>query len=101
MTTRMSTRTQRVEVIARGERRRRWSIEEKREIVAESLQPGIAPSEIIRRHGISSGQLYTWRPQLPRRLGGEPVGPSANFAHVEMVVAQRQEKGVLVADDPG
>jgi transposase len=100
MTTRMSTPTQRVEVITRGERRRRWSIEEKREIVAESLQPGIGPSEIIRKHGISSGQLYTWRQQLARRLGGEPAGPSANFARVEVVVAQRPEKGVLVGDAP-
>ena len=89
MTTRTSTRTQRVEVITRGERRRRWSIEEKREIVAESLQPGI-----------SSGQLYTWRQQLARRLGGEPAGSSANFARVDVVVAQRQEKAVLVADVP-
>ena len=47
---------QRVELITRGERRRRWSIEEKREIVAESLQPGIGPSEVIRKHGISSGR---------------------------------------------
>jgi hypothetical protein len=39
MTTRTSTRTQQVEVITRGERRRRWSIEKKREIIAESLQP--------------------------------------------------------------
>jgi hypothetical protein len=37
MTTRMSTRTQRVEVIAPGERRGRWSIEQKREVVAVSL----------------------------------------------------------------
>ena len=42
-TTRTSTRTQRIEVITRGERRRRWSVEEKRETVAESLQPS-APS---------------------------------------------------------
>jgi transposase-like protein len=40
---RTSTRTQRVEVITGSERRRRWSIEEKREIVGESLQPGIGP----------------------------------------------------------
>ena len=100
MTTHMSARTQRMEVITRGERRRRWSIEEKREIVAESLQPGIGPSEIIRKHGISSGQLYTWRQQLARRLGGEPAGSSANFARVDVVVAQRQEKAVLVADVP-
>jgi len=35
-TTRTSTRMPRVEVITRGERRRRWSVEEKREIVLES-----------------------------------------------------------------
>jgi transposase len=32
----MTARTQRIELITRGERRRRWSIEEKREIVAEA-----------------------------------------------------------------
>jgi transposase len=100
MTTRTSTRTQRVEVITRGERRRRWSIEEKREIVAESLQPGIGPSEIIRKYGISSGQLYTWRQQLARRLGGTPAGSSADFARVDVVVAQRQEMAALVSDVP-
>ena len=100
MTTRMSTRTQRVEVITRGERRRRWSIEEKREIVAESLQPGIDPSEIIRKHGISSGQLYTWRQQLARRGDGAPAARSANFARVDVDVAQRPEQAVLMADVP-
>jgi transposase len=98
MTTRTSTRMQRVEVITRGERRRRWSIEEKREIVAESLQPGIGPSEIIRKHGISSGQLYTWRQQLARRLVGDPAGSSADFARVDVVVAQRRETAALVSD---
>jgi transposase len=97
-TTRRSARTQRVEVITRGERRRRWSIEDKREIVAESLQPGIGPSEVIRKHGISSGQLYTWRRQLTRRLGGELAGRSANFARVDVVVARRQEKAEPMAD---
>ena len=36
-TDRMSVRNQRVEVITRGERRRRWSVEQKREIASESL----------------------------------------------------------------
>ena len=31
----MTARMQRIELITRGERRRRWSIEEKREIVAD------------------------------------------------------------------
>jgi hypothetical protein len=37
----MTAPAQRIEVITRGERRRRWSIEEKREIVAESLGIGV------------------------------------------------------------
>jgi hypothetical protein len=57
----MTAPMQRIEVITRSERRRRWSIEEKREIVAESLGSGVRPSEVIQRHGITSGQLYAWR----------------------------------------
>jgi len=64
----MTAPTQRIELITRGERRRCWSIEEKQAIVAESLEPGTRPAEVIRRHGITSGQLYSWRHQLARRL---------------------------------
>ena len=60
----MSARSQRIEVITRGERRRRWSVEQKREIAAESLEPGISPITVARRYGISSGLLYTWRRHL-------------------------------------
>lgn len=73
----------RIEVITRGERRRRWSIEEKRAIVAESLEPGIRAAEVIRRHGITSGQLYSWRHQLARRIDRQ-AGAAANFARVEV-----------------
>jgi transposase len=58
-TGRMSARSQRIEVITRGERRRRWSVEQKREIAAESLEPGRSPITVARRYGLSSGQLYT------------------------------------------
>ena len=78
----MTAPTERIEVITRGERRRRWSIEEKRAIVAESLEPGTRPAEIIRRHGITSGQLYSWRHQLVRRLDRQPATAAASFARV-------------------
>lgn len=94
----MTARTQRIEVITRGERRRRWSIEEKREIVAESLRPGIRPSEVIRKHGISSGQLYAWRQQLTRRFGGDLPQSAARFARVDVVVGQQQEKAAPTPD---
>ncbi|MGG5890117.1 IS66-like element accessory protein TnpA [Falsiroseomonas sp. HC035] len=74
-----------VEVITRGERRRIWTPEQKRDIVMESLEPGGSPIAVARRHGIGSGLLYTWRRQmmegqLKARL---PMPPS--FAPVSAV----------------
>jgi len=85
----MTTPPRRIEVITGGERRRRWSIEEKREIVAESLGPDVRPSEIIRKHGITSGQLYAWRQQLTRRVAEPLARVSANFARVEAATGEK------------
>src|SRR4051795_9934153 len=63
-TDRKGVRMPRVEVITRGERRRVWPLEQKREIVAESLGPALTPTEVARKHGISSGLLYNWRRQI-------------------------------------
>src|SRR5271168_2732730 len=49
------------EVLTGPERRRRWSLEEKLRILAQSVAPGSSASLVCRLHGISSGQLYTWR----------------------------------------
>jgi transposase len=46
-------RLRRVEVITGAERRRKWSAQEKAEIVAESLAEGAVVSEVVRRHGLS------------------------------------------------
>ena len=54
----------RVEVIRRGDRRRVWTPEQKREIVAESLGPDLTPVKVARKHGISSGLLYGLRQKL-------------------------------------
>jgi hypothetical protein len=62
----------RIEVITRGERRRVWTPAQKREIVAESLAPGLTAAEVARKHGISTGLLYTWRQRL---LAGPCMGP--------------------------
>src|SRR3954447_18206961 len=92
----MTDPTQRLEGITRGERRRRWSIEEKREIVAESLGSGVRPSEIIHRHGITSGQLYAWRQQLARRVDGGPDRHPAGFARVDVVAGEREARAAPV-----
>ena len=64
---RMSTPPRRIEVITGPERRRRWSREQKQAIVEESLSPHATPAAIARKHGIGTGQLYTWRRQLLRK----------------------------------
>ena len=86
-TDRMSARSQRIEVITRGERRRRWSVEQKREIAAESLEPGISPITVARRYGISSGLLYTWRRHLLEGSLGVTRQPAAKFARVEVAMS--------------
>ena len=47
-----------------AERRRRWSSEEKRRIIEESLDPAVTVSGIARRHGISRSLLVSWRRQF-------------------------------------
>ena len=50
----------RLEVIATGSRRR-WTLEEKRRIVAESYRAPRIVSATARRHGLPPSQLFTWR----------------------------------------
>ena len=64
--------------VVRVERRRHWSDEEKLAILKETTQPGVIVAAVARRHGIGTGQLYTWRKQLLR-------GAMAGFVPVEMV----------------
>ena len=80
---RMTTRPRRIEVITGPDRRRRWSLEQKRAIVAESHRTDTTPSAVARRHGLNTGQLYTWRRQL-RALS------IPGFARVELAEAEAQ-----------
>jgi transposase len=98
-TDRMSARNQRIELITRGERRRRWSVEQKREIAAESLEPGISPITVARRYGISSGLLYTWRRHLLEGSLGVTGQPVAEFARVE-VMALPADPAPAIPPDP-
>lgn len=45
-------------------RRRRWSDEQKRALVAEAFAPGAVLAEVARRADVNTGQLYRWRQDL-------------------------------------
>jgi transposase len=59
----------RVEIITGPERRRRWSDEQKRAIVAASLEPGAIVADVARRAEIGADQIYRWRQQFARSDG--------------------------------
>src|SRR5688572_25052651 len=44
--------------------RRRWSEEDKRRLVAETLAAGGTVHGVARRYGVNTSQLFTWRKQL-------------------------------------
>src|SRR5580698_6103963 len=54
------SKVSRIEVVSTGARCR-WTLEEKRRIVAESYGGRGEVSATARRHGLSGGQLFTWR----------------------------------------
>jgi transposase len=72
--------TNTVEVITSVQRRRRWSAEEKRRIVAAAIEPGAVASEVARAAGIHASQLFRWRQEL---CG--PVRETAAFSPVAVV----------------
>lgn len=53
-----------VTVFSGPERRRRWSDEERLQILSEAFAPGARVADVCRRHDVSSGLIYTWRRKL-------------------------------------
>jgi transposase len=60
----------RIEVLPGPERRRRWSAEQKRSIVAEAFAPGASVCEVARRRDVVAGQIYRWRNELRTAAAG-------------------------------
>ena len=101
----MTTRLRRIEVITGPDRRRRWSLEQKQAIVAESYRANMSPSAVARRHGLNTGQLYIWRlfrcPRSPV-LGGrarliEIVLPGGIVVRTDANVSETSLRRVLAA----
>jgi transposase len=53
------------------ERRRRWSLDDKARLVAETLAPGACVSEIARRNDLAPSLLFAWR-RLARVRASDP-----------------------------
>ena len=75
-----------IEIITGRERRRRWSIEDKLRIVAETEEAGARVTEVAARHGVYPGLLFTWRRQVRDGVLAAPA--AATFMPVRMLAAE-------------
>jgi len=68
-------------------RRRRWTADEKVEIVRESLAPGANVNEVARRHGVNPNLIYAWRHR--QAMGASPLSDEvrSRFALVAVTAA--------------
>ena len=58
----------RCEVVEPRRGNRRWPLDLKARIVADSLQPGVRVVDVARRHGVGAHQLSDWRRQAREGL---------------------------------
>jgi transposase len=79
----------RLDVISSGARRR-WTLDEKRRIVAESYAAPRQVSATARRNGLSASQLFTWRRLAQDGRLAEAAGDTT-FAPI--VISPEQPEG--------
>jgi transposase len=77
-----------------GVGRRRWSVETKGRIVAESYAPGAVVSEVVRRHDMSPQHLFGWRKTARAGLLTLPADEVPMFVPV---VRAARDDGVAAA----
>ena len=87
----------RVQVITGVERRRRWSQDQKRAMVAAAFAPGAVVADVARRADLCPGQIYRWRQDLGAAASGfaqvvvaapEPAPSEAEMPVIEVAFGE-------------
>jgi transposase len=90
-------------------RRRTWSDEDKRQLVALTYKAGTSVSIVARRYDLNANLLFTWRRQAgrcERTIAAAEVPPPLTFAPIEVMPDQvppscTRPKGQIVIELPG
>jgi transposase len=86
------------EIIARVERRRQWTLEEKAALMAEVEAAGGQVSVVARRHGISKSLLYNWRSAWRAAAAGSAAARAVSAGFIQLgVVTEATEQLALPA----
>ena len=75
-----------VAVYSEVERRRRWSDDERLQILGEAFSPGAVVTQVARRYDISTALIYTWRRKLLEASAEPAAAASADPDFVEAVL---------------
>jgi len=94
-----SIRPNRVEVVTSVQRRRRWTPEQKLEIVKQTNEPGSSVSLVARQHGLTAAQLFQWRKAY---LEGSLVAVGANETDLPPPCRTKvMEQSPLISENSG
>ena len=80
-----------------GRRRRRWSEAQKRQIVAETQEPGVSVPMVAQRYNLNANQIFRWR-RLFRE--SEHAGVAGRFVPVVVEAAPGQEPDAATMGPP-
>jgi transposase len=81
-----------VQVITGVERRRRWSVDQKRAIVTAAFAPGAVVTDVARRADVCGSLIYRWRRELAAEQSGfaevmvlpDQASPAPSVIEVEL-----------------
>jgi transposase len=82
-----------VEIVARVERRRKWSEREKAALLAEVDAAGGKVSVVARRHRVAESLLYNWRAARKAAASATAAGEMGPLAFVPIGVVGRADDG--------
>ena len=80
-----------------GRLRRRWSEAQKRQIVAETCEPGVSVPMVAQRYNLNANQIFRWR-RLFREA--ERAGVAGRFVPVVVEGAPSHEAGAAAMCPP-
>jgi transposase len=84
------------QLLSGPERRRRWSAEQKRTVVAAAFAPGAIVSQVARRADVCPGQIYRWRQELRSAGAGFAAVVVTADAECGPGIARRTEEAIEI-----
>jgi transposase len=85
-----------------AKKRRRYTVQEKLEILEEARAPGSTVAEVLRRHGVDGTTFYRWEKQAREgareALNGKRRDRTSNDREIERLKAELGKKRAIIAE---